>query len=44
VPVEKKEIRLPEGPLRVVGEHPVVVHLHTDVDVEVTVNVVGEEA
>jgi len=42
--VEKKEIRLPEGPLRVVGEHPVTVHLHADVDVEVTVNVVGEEA
>jgi len=41
--VEKKEIRLPEGPLRVVGEHPVTVHLHTDVDVEVTINVVGEE-
>ncbi len=41
--VEKKEIRLPEGPLRIVGEHPVVVHLHADVDVEVTVNVVGEE-
>lgn len=41
--VEKKEIRLPEGPLRIVGEHPVTVHLHADVNVEVTVNVVGEE-
>lgn len=41
--VEKKEIRLPEGPLRNVGEHPVTLHLHTDVDVEVIVNVVGEE-
>jgi len=41
--VEKKEIRLPEGPLRIVGEHPITVHLHTDVDVEVTINVVGEE-
>ena len=41
--VEKKEIRLPEGPLRIVGEHPISVHLHTDVDVEVTINVVGEE-
>jgi len=41
--VEKKEIRLPEGPLRNVGEHPVMLHLHADVDVEVTVNVVGEE-
>lgn len=42
-PVEKKEIRLPEGPLRNVGEHPVTLHLHTDVDAEVIVNVVGEE-
>jgi len=42
--VEKKEIRLPEGPLRIVGEHPVTLHLHADVDVEITVNVVGEEA
>lgn len=43
IEVEKKEIRLPEGPLRIVGEHPVVVHLHADVDVVVTVNIVGEE-
>ena len=41
--VEKKEIRLPEGPLRSVGEHPVTLHLHTDVDAEVIINVVGEE-
>lgn len=41
--VEKKEIRLPDGPLRNVGEHPVTLHLHADVNVEVIVNVVGEE-
>jgi len=41
--VEKKEIRLPEGPLRNVGEHPVTLHLHADVNSEVIVNVVGEE-
>jgi len=41
--VEKKEIRLPDGPLRNVGEFPVTLHLHTDVDVDITVNVVGEE-
>ncbi len=44
VEVEKKEIRLPDGPLRNVGEHPISLHLHADVDSEVTVNVVGEEA
>ncbi len=43
VEVEKKEIRLPEGPLRTVGEHPVSLHLHADVDADITVNVVGEE-
>ena len=42
--VEKKEIRLPEGPLRNVGEFPVNLHLHGDVDVEITVEVVGEQA
>jgi len=42
-PVEKKEIRLPDGPLRMVGEHPVTLHLHPDIDAEVIINVVGEE-
>jgi len=41
--VEKKEIRLPEGPLRSIGEHPVTLHLHADVNAEVVINVVGEE-
>lgn len=44
VNVEKKEIRMPDGPLRTVGEHPISLHLHADVDSEVTVNIVGEEA
>lgn len=41
--VEKKEVRLAEGPLRNVGEHPVTLHLHPEVNAEVIVNVVGEE-
>ena len=41
--VDKREIRLPEGPLRNVGEHPVTLHLHADVNADVVVNVVGEE-
>jgi len=40
--VEKSQVRLPEGPLKMVGEHPVQVSLHTDVLVDVTVAVVGE--
>jgi len=42
-PVERSEVRLHEGPLRVVGEHKVDLHLHTDVNVELTVVVEAEE-
>lgn len=41
--VERAEVRLPEGPIRLVGEHNVGVHLHTDVEIEIKVNVVAEE-
>ncbi len=41
--VERKEVRMPQGPIRVAGEHKVEIHLHTDVNVEVTVTVVAEE-
>ncbi|CAB3666855.1 50S ribosomal protein L9 [Paraburkholderia rhynchosiae] len=40
--VEKAQVRLPEGPLKLVGDHPVQVSLHTDVVVDVTVSVLGE--
>lgn len=43
VEVEKREIRLPEGPLRTVGEFEVGVHLHGDFDATVTVHVEPEE-
>jgi len=43
VNVEKSEIRMPEGALRVVGEHQVDIHLYTDVDTHVTINIIGEE-
>jgi large subunit ribosomal protein L9 len=42
--VEKAQVRLPTGPLKTTGEHPVAVALHTDVVVEITVAVVGEQA
>ena len=41
--VERKELRLPHGPIRVVGEHSVEVHLHSDVNVSVPVTVKAEE-
>jgi ribosomal protein L9 len=31
------------GPIRVTGEHQVQLHLHTDVDVALTVTIVPEE-
>ena len=37
--VEKREILLPEGPIRMIGEHPINVQLHSDVQVTVTINV-----
>src|SRR3954451_8097939 len=40
--VEKAQVRLPEGPLKMVGDHSVQVSLHTDVLVDVTVAVIGE--
>jgi large subunit ribosomal protein L9 len=42
--VNKGQVRLPQGPLKTVGDHPVTVALHTDVLAEVTVSVVGEQA
>jgi large subunit ribosomal protein L9 len=42
-PIERSEVRLHEGPLRVVGEHKVELHLHTDVNVELTVIVESDE-
>lgn len=40
--VNKSEIRLPNGPLKLVGDHPVSVALHTDVLVDITISVLGE--
>jgi large subunit ribosomal protein L9 len=42
-PLSRSEVRLPGGPLRSVGEHSVALHLHTDVDVSLTVSIVAEE-
>jgi large subunit ribosomal protein L9 len=42
-PVQKSQVRLPNGPLKVVGEHGVSVAAHTDVVVEVTVKVTAAE-
>ena len=41
--VNKAQVRMPQGPLKAVGEHPISVALHTDVVAEVSVTVVGEQ-
>lgn len=39
--VAKSQVRMPHGPLKAVGEFPVMVALHTDVIVEISVTVVA---
>jgi len=40
--VEKSQVRLPNGPLKMVGDYTVGVSLHTDVLVDITVSVLGD--
>jgi len=42
--VPKASIRLPNGPLKTVGDHKISIALHSDVVVEITVSVLGEHA
>jgi large subunit ribosomal protein L9 len=41
--VEKREIRMPEGAFRNIGEYQVEIHLHTDVNAVVNIHIVPEE-
>jgi large subunit ribosomal protein L9 len=41
--VERANIRMPQGPLKQVGEYPLQIGLHTDVTVTVKVAVLGEQ-
>ena len=43
VDAQRSEIRMPDGPIHEVGEYTIGVHLHTEINVDVTVNVVAEE-
>ncbi len=43
-PVAKSQVRMPNGPIKTVGDSTVSVALHTDVLVEITVTVYGESA
>jgi large subunit ribosomal protein L9 len=41
--VPRAVVRMPQGPLKVIGDHPLKVALHTDVVVTITVSVLGEQ-
>ena len=43
VPIERSEVRLPDGPLRLLGQHQIEIHLHADVTVPVHAEVVADE-
>ena len=42
--VAKAQVRMPNGPIKVVGDSSVSVALHTDVVVDINVSVYGETA
>jgi large subunit ribosomal protein L9 len=43
VELEKSEVRLPDGPLRELGEYEVDIHLHTEVNVKLKLTLVPQE-
>jgi large subunit ribosomal protein L9 len=42
IEVKRSEVRMPEGQLRQVGSYPIELHLHPEVNVEITVEIVSE--
>ena len=42
IPVERSEIRMPEGVIRVLGEYEIAIQLHTDVIAQIKVAVIPE--
>ena len=43
VELEKSEVRMPEGPIRLAGEYEIDIHLHTEVNETIRLTVIGEE-
>ena len=41
--VDKASVRMPNGHIKVIGDHPITLSLHTDVTVDITVSVLGEQ-
>ena len=42
IPIERSEIRMPEGVIRVLGEYEIAIQLHTDVTAQIKVSVIPE--
>jgi large subunit ribosomal protein L9 len=42
VKVERSEVRLPDGPIRMLGEHEVEIHLQADLNVTIRINVLSD--
>lgn len=42
--IEKASVRMPTGPLKLVGDHPVAIAVHTDIVVDINIRVIGEQA
>jgi|SRR4249920_102559 len=42
--INKAQVRMPQGPLKAVGDHTLTVALHSDLTADITVTVVGEQA
>ena len=40
--VDKSQVRMPNGHIKMIGDHPISIGLHTDVVVDITVSVLGE--
>lgn len=43
VELAKREVRLPEGVIRMAGEYEIALHLHSDVDASIKLTIIGEE-
>ena len=43
IAIERSEVRLAGGPIRVIGEHHVKLHLHTDVEIDLPVVITAED-
>jgi large subunit ribosomal protein L9 len=43
VQVERSEVRMPDGPIHELGDYPIGIHLHSEVDAEVSVRVISSD-